>query len=961
MKPSPRLFTFLHGFPILAGIATMSFSPALAATWYWDTDAVLADAQQGSGNWFNGGVSWWNGAPPLGTATVAWDNGAGNVASLGSSAGVGPGAESNRTVTIIDPGNADTVNAGGLIFNTSGSGFGYILKGGTLNLVGPIQVAAGTSTEQNYRHQIESSISGTNVGISRYAVAGKTGLAMLQLRGSNVWQGTLALSSSEGSGLFVEVFGDSTLNTLTTVAVGVNSSLVISGAGTYSPTFTLNGSGAGDRGALRFDATAEVSGNITLAGNSRIGTLNSSIGTISGNITESGGARTLAVNAGNNNNGTIVLEGDNTYTGRTTIAGGALSVSSINSVGSGKTASSSLGAPTTVANGTIYVGSSGTGGQLIYTGGGETTDRVINLNGSTGGGTITQNGTGLLKFTSDLTATVAGNKLLTLQGSGEGELAGTIADGATVVSGETTTTTVVRLLKSGSGTWTLSKANTYTGTTTVNEGTLRLAGTGTISNGALTLGGGTLDLNGTTQTVGNLGGTSGIIRNGAAATNVTFTFNQTSNTTYGGSIEDGSGTVAVTKTGSGTSTLSGNNTYSGLTTLSTGVLIVGSNTALGSATGGTTVAGGARLHLKNGVVVTGEELTIEGPGDNNYGALQVEGNATATWNGNIKTVGTAVRLGTQLGGHLIINGDISAAQGSQTTNIIFRTAGDASTSEADFEKTGVTLGGTYNLPDLFLYQGFVKLGASDRIADTTLITLGTSATNIRQRFDLNGYNEKVAGFAVSGGAPSATHEVTNTSATASTLTLSSTDNQTFSGIVTGNLAIDKQGTNTVTFSGINTYTGDTTVTQGTFNVSGQLTGGGSMNVMAGTFNLTNSGTFVFNIGDNGDNNVISGGGVVNLNGILSFNLSLASREDGNMWDLLTNTGSTSWNGVRVTSTAGDFIQNSGEWTLADGDSTWTFNQATGILSLVQVPEPSQGLLFIAGLAGFAFRRRRDAA
>jgi autotransporter-associated beta strand protein len=163
--------------------------------------------------------------------------------------------------------------------------------------------------------------------------------------------------------------------------------------------------------------------------------------------------------------GTLTLSGANTYTGATSIQSGALSVSSLNSV-SGGSASSNLGAPTTVANGTIALGSGATSGTLLYTGTGATTDRVIDLAGTTGGGVINQSGSGLLKFTSAFTATGAGSKTLTLQGStaGTGEIAAAIVDN----SGANTTS----LTKSGSGTWTLTGNNTYQGTTTITGGTL---------------------------------------------------------------------------------------------------------------------------------------------------------------------------------------------------------------------------------------------------------------------------------------------------------------------------------------------------------------------------------------------------------------------------------------------------------------------------------------------------------
>ncbi len=194
--------------------------------------------------------------------------------------------------------------------------------------------------------------------------------------------------------------------------------------------------------------------------------------------------------------GVLVLSGPNTYTGKTSISNGILSVASLNKVSGGAT-SSNLGAPTTVANGTIDFGSTTTTGQLTYTGTGETTDRVINLAGTTGGRIIDQSGTGLLKFTSDFTATGVGSKTLTLQGStaGTGEISGKIVDNLTGTNNTSVT-------KGGTSTWTLSGNNTYSGATTVNGGTLFVSGslaagsTVTVSNLGTVLGGAGGTING---------------------------------------------------------------------------------------------------------------------------------------------------------------------------------------------------------------------------------------------------------------------------------------------------------------------------------------------------------------------------------------------------------------------------------------------------------------------------------
>jgi autotransporter-associated beta strand protein len=148
-------------------------------------------------------------------------------------------------------------------------------------------------------------------------------------------------------------------------------------------------------------------------------------------------------------------------------------VVTLNSVATpAQAAGSSIGKPNSIANGTIKLGNLTTTGQLTVVGTGETTDRVISLAGRTGGGTIDQSGTGLLKFTSDFTAPGANStderKTLTLKGStaGTGEIAGAIVDSVLGTAGLKATS----LVKTGTGTWTLSGVNTYTGTTSVTGG-----------------------------------------------------------------------------------------------------------------------------------------------------------------------------------------------------------------------------------------------------------------------------------------------------------------------------------------------------------------------------------------------------------------------------------------------------------------------------------------------------------
>lgn len=264
-----------------------------------------------------------------------------------------------------------------------------------------------------------------------------------------------------------------------------------------------------------------------------------------------------------NNGGTLIFNALNTYEGTTRVNNGNLIVSSIGNVGGG---GGSLGAPATVANGTISLAGATGIGLLTYIGTGETTDRVINLAGTstsatTGVSRIEQSGSGNLLFSSDLTAVETGNKLLTLLGSstGTGELAGAIVDNA----GNTT-----NFSKMGSGQWTLSGNNTFSGTTTVEAGTLRLNyavnnGSKLSNTGVLVLNGGALELSGgshaevVASTTLNVGGTeirrssgTSVLEMGA----ITFT---------GGAVNFGASNIAKTTTANTNGILSQRATVAG--------------------------------------------------------------------------------------------------------------------------------------------------------------------------------------------------------------------------------------------------------------------------------------------------------------------------------------------------------------------------------------------------------------
>ncbi len=262
------------------------------------------------------------------------------------------------------------------------------------------------------------------------------------------------------------------------------------------------------------DAASLGTGDVTIAESA---TLALSQGTLDNNVTGEG----QIVKSGSDE---LIVTGDNTYSGGTTISGGTLTVDHADSLGTGTIANSSV---LQVGEGELENTLSGTG-SLVKTGTGELT---LSGDNSYSGGTTITGGTLTADHADSLgTGTIANSGVLQV---GEGELKKTLSGTGSLV-------------KNGTGELTLSGDNTYSGGTTISGGTLT-------ADHADSLGSGDID-------------NSGVLQVGEGELENTL-----------------SGSGSLVKTGTGELTLSGdNNTYFGDTTIAGGTLIAANVNALGS-------------------------------------------------------------------------------------------------------------------------------------------------------------------------------------------------------------------------------------------------------------------------------------------------------------------------------------------------------------------------------------------
>ncbi|HEB2976933.1 TPA: autotransporter-associated beta strand repeat-containing protein, partial [Salmonella enterica subsp. enterica serovar Worthington] len=226
--------------------------------------------------------------------------------------------------------------------------------------------------------------------------------------------------------------------------------LTLSGANSYTGGTTISGGTlvANDVNAL---GTGDVTDNATLALNA-VGDFNNAIGG-SGKVEKSG-------------DDTLTLSGSNTYTGGTLINGGTLVASNVEALGTGDVTDD---ATLELNTGGDFDNAISGSGQVVKSG-----DETLTLSGSNTytGGTLISSGTLVANDVNALgTGDVTDNAVLELNTGGDfiNSIGGT-----------------GRVEKSGDETLTLSGSNTYTGGTTINDGTLVATSVDALGSGDVT-------------------------------------------------------------------------------------------------------------------------------------------------------------------------------------------------------------------------------------------------------------------------------------------------------------------------------------------------------------------------------------------------------------------------------------------------------------------------------------------
>ncbi|WP_213617660.1 fibronectin-binding autotransporter adhesin ShdA [Salmonella enterica] len=606
------------------------------------------------------------------------------------------------------------------------------------------------------------------------------------------------------------------------------------------------------------DAAALGTGDVTIAESA---TLALSQGTLDNNVTGEG----QIVKSGSDE---LIVTGDNTYSGGTTISGGTLTADHADSLGTGAVANSGV---LQVGEGELENTLSGSG-SLVKTGTGELT---LSGDNTYSGGTTITGGTLTADYADSLgSGDIDNSGVLKV---GEGELENTLSGSGSLV-------------KTGTGELTLSGNNTYSGGTTITGGTLTAdhadsLGTGTIANnGVLQVGEGELE--------NTLSGTGSLVKTGTGELTLSGDNTYSGGTTITGGtltadhadslgtgaiansgvlqVGEGelentlSGSGSLVKTGTGELTLNGDNDYSGGTTIDDGVLIADHADSLGTgAVANNGVLQVGEGELKNTLSGTGSlvkigtgELTLSG--DNTYSGgttiddgVLIAANVNALSGGDVDNSGTLMldangafelaNITTHTGATtaLAAGSTLDAGQLTQEDGSTLSIDLGAATDDAVITADSVTLGGTLNVTGI----GSVTDSWTPEAYTYTLIDSDSAITSDFDDLTIAGMNREDVDFLTIDGK---VDEADNThyDLTASLSWYADRDNATTDAHGTFTLSdpdgsfnvaatltdvddtldpgsrwdgksLTKEGAGTLILSGDNDYSGGTTINEGT--------------------------------------------------------------------------------------------------------------------------------------------------
>jgi fibronectin-binding autotransporter adhesin len=645
--------------------------------------------------------------------------------------------------------------------------------------------------------------------------------------------------------------------------------------------------------------------------------------------------------------GQVVVNSTTDYTLQTSLAGkisGSASLVKSNSSTLTILTTNDYSGSTTIAAGTLQVGSGTVGGRL---GSGSITNNAAliynspdsQIVGSTvsGNGSLTvQAGTVILSANnaySGNTTNASGTTLqLGLSGTSGSIGSGNLDDeGGLIINRSDSPTfnnTIVgngSVTNSGSGTVTLGGANSYAGATFINNGTVKLGSLTALGAGLLTLNGGAsvagaLDLNGFDTTLGRLTGATGTvlsqIRNNAGAGISTLTINSPATATFAGLIADntsGSGKVALVHLGPSALTLSAANTYSGGTLIAGGSLTLSTATSAGTglisfSNGVVTLAGFTYVNPMN--IMAGTTNTINGVSSTSLNSVLTNSGTvnlvcpatgafsiTAAW----PNFGGTIVLGTAATGPRLLAGSTGAPNavwdlGSGYGILYLRDGGTIDMGALTSSSSGTSLDGSsvggntvYRIGALNLstdFPGTINnyIPGSTNISMTCGITkVGTGTLTLDGTLNYSGPTIVSAGVLAIGGPNNSGASLDNC----------------LSITVNSNAVLDVSGRGDTTL-----YLGNTVAQTlaGYGTVNGNITAPGSY---AATINFSGTNNGIFNVtsallapaGSVADTLVITNDATLNNATVLNFGFANATTPGGGTNDLIRVGGNLALNGI----------------------------------------------------------------